>query len=119
MKRFFILLKDERGSVESALVIIPLLLLFLIGMQLTTSAHMRNLEKANLQDVVSKRAISGLFSETDEYIHIASNGDSQNLDLLVSHSSHPLPILVPGLDQILGRVPEINVDGIAVIENAR
>ncbi len=119
MKSVLSTLKDDRGSAESALVTIPLLLVFLFGMQILVSAHFRNIEKIALQDSVTKRAISGQLSESDSFIHVDSSGDSQNLDLLVARSESPLPILVPGLKEILGFEPMVNIDGIAIIENQR
>ena len=100
-------LKSERGSVESAMILIPLLTLFLIGMQIATAAHARNMERSFLQDDVSKRAISGQFNDSDEFVHINSGGDGETVDLLVRHQS-------------LGHLSfGVELDGVAVIENQR
>ncbi len=112
-------LKSERGSVESGAIILPLLFLFLIGMQLAISSHSRNMEKLLQQSSVSQRAISGDFIEGDEFIHIESSGDDQQLDLLVSRRVRPLPALLPSLEKILQREPTLLVEGVAVIENRR
>lgn len=110
---------NERGNVESALVLIPLLTLFLIASQLTIAIHGRNMSKVGAQDAASTRAISGEFVDSDTYLHIHSPDPHQNLDLLVSHERRVLPQLISGLGQILGSKREIDVSGIAIIENQR
>ena len=112
-------LTSERGSIEAGAMIIPLLFLFLIGMQLAISSHLRNMEKMNEQSNVSRRAISGEFSEGDEFIHIESSGDDQELDLLISQRKRSLISLIPSLPEILHRRPTLVVEGVAVIENRR
>jgi hypothetical protein len=111
--------RDESGSAESTLVLIPLLILFLIGAQLTLAVHARNITRMETQNGASIRAISGEFEESDEFIHIESSGDSQNLDLLVAHGERDIRDLIPGFS---GRVTSgrmVEVDGIAIVENAR
>ena len=112
-------LKSEKGSVETGALIVPLLFLFLIGMQLAISAHSRNMEKLLQQSVVSERAILGDFLDGDEFIHIESSGDDQELDLLVARREKPLISLIPSLPEILQRNPTLLVEGVAVIENRR
>jgi hypothetical protein len=119
MKLSWSALKDEKGSVESAMVLVPLLLLFLIGAQLATAVHTRNMERQTVQDQVTKRAISGVFSPDDEFLHIDSSGDGQNLDLLISRRSTSLTNLIPNF---LGGVTEgrgIDLYGLAIVENQR
>lgn len=113
------LLRSENGNVESALVLIPLLTLFLVGSQITIAIHMRNMTKVSAQDAASTRAISGNFDDSDTYLHIYSPDPNQNLDLLISREKRGLPQLVPGLDQLLGSASEVDVNGIAIIENQR
>jgi hypothetical protein len=112
-------LLGERGSFEAALLLLPLTLLFLIGMQLALSSHSRNMEALFAQDEASARAIAGQFQEGDEFIEIESSGDNQNIDLLVTHRERPIRNLIPSLSSIVGRQRLISVDGIAVIENRR
>lgn len=112
-------LKSTRGNAESAMVIVPLALLFLIGMQISVAAHVRNLAKITAQDEASKRAISGEFASDDQFIHIDTSGDGQNLDLLIVRRESGLVDLVP---KFLGQVSSgrsIDVEGFAVIENQR
>lgn len=113
----FLRLRD--GNVESALTIIPVLTLFLIGMQLAITSHLRNMERVQIQASISERAISGKFLVGDEFIHIDASGDGQNLDLLVAHQSHDIPHLVPGISGLLQHQLATEVDGLAIIENQR
>ena len=112
-------LRDERGNVESSLVIVPLTILFLMGMQVAISVHGRNVAKLQVQSDVSTRALTGDFSDDDRFIHIESSGDGQNLDLLVAKQSSSIVDLLPGFlsGASSGRVLE--VEGIAIVENQR
>ena len=111
--------RDDRGSAESALVLIPLLTLFLIGMQISLATHSRNVERMNVQDEASVRAISGEFQEYDNFIQIESTGDGKNLDLLVTHREKNIKDLLPGLLSQVSSRREVSVDGIAIVENSR
>ena len=119
MKRLLHLLRCERGSVESALVLVPLMVLFLIGMQIATATHTRNVEKIDAQNSATTRAISGDFEIGDEFIHIDSSGDGQNLDLLVTHKQSSLSDLLPGFLGGGSSGREVTVDGMAIVENQR
>jgi hypothetical protein len=101
------------------MVLIPLITMFLIATQLTIAIHGRNLAKTSAQDGASRRAISGNFLPSDIFVHIDSPDSNQNLDLVVSRQQGILPALIPGLRQIMGREPGIQVSGLAVIENQR
>jgi hypothetical protein len=113
------LITDERGSVESALILIPLLITFLIGFQMAYVAHARNVARNEIQNQVSVRAISGKFGVDDRLIHIDSSGDSQNLDLLVAEKSGTLLNFLPNLLGISVNQRVISVNGIAIVENSR
>jgi len=82
---------EDDGNVESSMVLIPLLSLFLIAAQLTVTIHGRNMEKISAQDEASVRAISGEFKDSDTYLHIYSPDPNQNLDLVISHRRKTLP----------------------------
>lgn len=112
-------LQDERGSVESSLVLIPLLTLFLIAAQLTVALHGRNMEKVAAQDEASIRAINGEFKDSDTYLHIYSPDPNHNLDIVISHRQKSLPQLIPGISKIIGSDLSTEVSGIAVVENQR
>lgn len=75
--------------------------------------------KISAQDGASTRAISGNFDETDTFRHIDSLDPHQNLDLLISHKKGFLPHIMLGLEKIMGSKKEIDVTGVAIVENQR
>jgi hypothetical protein len=107
-------LAKEDGNVESALVLIPLLIVFLIGAQIIAATNLRNADLAMAQGDAAARAISQEFHPDDELIEIG--GGVEKIRVLVTHRSHTVPQLVPGLIELLGGAPAIDVVGIAVIE---
>ena len=111
--------KDERGNVESSLVLIPLLFLFLIAVQLILAIGMRNADSLHVSDQASTRAISGIFSESDREEKLKSPDRFSHLSILITTQSRKIPALVPGLTALLGRDLETDVQGIAIIENTR
>lgn len=104
---------------ESSLVLIPLLTLFLIAAQLTVAIHGRNMEKVAAQDEASIRAISGEFKDSDTYLHIYSPDPNQNLDLVISHREKEIPQLLPSVSKLVGSDLRTEVSGIAIVENQR
>lgn len=119
MKRLRAFCGDERGNVESAMVLVPLLILFLVGTQLASSAYLRNSERMSAQDEATTRAISGDFRSEDEFIHIDSSGDGQNLDLLITRHTLSIADLVPNFLGGASSNREVDLFGLAVVENQR
>jgi hypothetical protein len=119
MKKAIKFLKDERGNVESSLVLIPLLILSLIGFQLATAVHLRNTKTIEAQADATSRAISGEFEGGDEFIHIDTSGDGQNLDLLVTSRRTGLVDFLPGFLSGKSSNREIYLHGLAILENQR
>jgi len=113
------LVKDDRGNVESSLVLIPLLLLFLVGMQLILAIGMRDADSLAAADQASTRAISGNFSHSDRERKLESPDRFSNLSMLITMQSRKIPELVPGLAALLGRDLETDARGLAIIENTR
>lgn len=107
-------LRREDGNVESALVLIPMLFLFLIGAQIIAATNLRNADLAMAQGDAANRAISQQFLAEDEVIEIG--GGIEKIRLLVTHRSHSVLQLVPGLIEIFGGAPKTQVVGISVIE---
>ena len=105
-------LRCERGSVESALVLLPLMTLFLIATQISVAIHARNFEKVVVQDQASQRALTGEFEETDKFFSIYSPDPNQNLDLVVTTRERKLP-------RVFGDEYQVQVTGIAIVENQR
>ena len=113
------IIRDERGNVESSLVLIPLLFLFLVGIQLILAIGMRDADSLKASDQASTRAISGNFSQMDKEEKLLSPDRFSNLSLLITTQSRKIPQLVPGLAALLGRDLETDARGIAIIENTR
>lgn len=108
---------DERGSVESAMVIIPLLILFLLSAQLIVATNMRTLDMAMTQSQASQRAITGVIYASDEVIDLNSPDAFEHIRILVTHKSRVIPQLLPNLIAMIKRNPRIDVSGVAVMEN--
>jgi len=106
--------QKEDGNVESALVLIPMLILFLIGVQLLVSINIRNTQMALAQGDASARAISHQYELGDQILEVG--GGIEKIQILITHRIQRLPQLVPGLFSLLGGNPVSEVIGIAVIE---
>lgn len=107
-------LRRDGGNVESALVLIPMLFLFLIGAQIIAVTNLRNADLAMAQGDAAKRAISQQFHADDEVIEIG--GGIEKIRVLITHRSHSVLQLIPGLIEIFGGAPKTQVVGISVIE---
>ena len=107
-------LRKDDGNVESALVLIPMLILFLIGVQLIVATNIRNAEMALAQGDASARAISHQYQSSDEVIEVG--GRIEKIQFLITHRTRMLPQIVPGLVALMGGNPVSDVVGIAVIE---
>lgn len=114
VKRAYGELSREEGSVESALVLIPTLILFLTGIQIIVATNMRNADLALAQGDAASRAIAYNFRPSDQIFEVGGRIDK--IHVLVSHRSHTVPQLVPGLRELMGGPPVTDVIGIAVIE---
>jgi len=105
--------KDD-GNVESALVLIPMLILFLIGVQLIVSTNIRNTQMALAQGDASARAISHQYKSGDQLLEVV--GGIEKIRILITHRTQSLPQMVPGLLSLMGGTPVVEVVGIAVVE---
>jgi hypothetical protein len=114
---FKALVKDESGNIESAMVLMPLLLLFLCSIQLASAIQIRNFDQSEVQSQASTRAISGTFAETDSIINISSSNPFEDQLLLIVSKRRDIPILIPGLSKVLGGKLQSDVKGIAVVES--
>ena len=110
-------LRQERGNVESSLVLIPLIFLFLIAVELIVATNLRNSDFSLAQSDASSRAISGVLSSTDQVIDLNSPDSFTHMKLLITHRKRSLPQLVPGLVALLGGNAVVDVNGVAVMEN--
>jgi len=102
----------EEGVVESTLVIIPLIILFLTSAALIVAVNYRNLDLAYVQTDATSAAITSAASSADEVVSFSSAGGFR---LLVTHRRRTLPNLIPHLS-FLGGTRSIDVTGLAVME---
>jgi hypothetical protein len=110
-------IRDESGNVESAMVLIPLIFLFLCSIQLVSAIYIRNTNQIDVQNQASIRAISGSYVDTDSILNISSRYPFEDQKILVVSKRRNIPLLVPGLRNWLGRELQSEVTGVAVIEN--
>ena len=75
---------------------------------------MRNADLAMAQGEAANRAISQQFHADDEVMEIG--GGIEKVRVLITHRSHSVLQLVPGLIELFGGIPKTNVVGISVIE---
>ena len=109
-------LRQDEGNVESALVLIPLLILFMISVELIVATNLRTSDFALAQADASRRAISGEVRASDQVIELDSPDSFAHMKVLVSHRKHSLPQLVPGLMSLIGGHAVVEVNGVAVME---
>ena len=115
---FKALIKDESGNIESAMVLIPLLFLFLCSIQLVAAIQVRNFDQNEVQSQASSRAISGTFAETDSILNISSSNPFEDQQMLIVLKRRDIPIFIPGLSKVLGGKLQSDVRGVAVIESS-
>ena len=116
MKRQISSLKRDDGNVESAMVLIPLLILFMIGIELIAATNLRNGDAAIAQGDASRRAISGEVSSQDEVIELYSPDKFAHIRVLITHRRTTVPQLIPGLIAFFNGSPSTDVKGAAIME---
>lgn len=110
-------LRGEEGVVESTLVIIPLLVLFLIAAGLIITVNYRNLDLTYAQSDASSTAITSLVSDGDEVVSLSSPFSFNALRLLITHRRRTFPSIIPNLPFLSGvQAHSTDVTGIAVME---
>ncbi|MBP6083867.1 MAG: hypothetical protein KA459_00250 [Candidatus Planktophila sp.] len=109
-------MKNESGSVESALVLIPLLILFLVTMQIGVAINFRNIDRTFAQSEASERAISGQFASGDRVMEVNPFGTFNSLGILITRKVSSIPILIPFIGSFINRGHRSEVSGIAVLE---
>ncbi|MCF8534923.1 MAG: hypothetical protein K9F92_01905 [Candidatus Nanopelagicaceae bacterium] len=105
--------RSEDGSVESALVVIPLLALFLISFQLVLTVTNRNILASYAQSSATHSSITGQFANGDRVIDLDSPDAFKELKAVVSTRNRQLPNLVPFLDQ---HDRQLSVNGFSILE---
>ncbi|MEI6476882.1 MAG: hypothetical protein WCO27_04055 [Actinomycetes bacterium] len=118
IRKLWKILGDEEGSVESALVLIPLLALFLITFQLIVGINYRNLDLSYAQSSASSHAINSIVESDDELVILDGENPQNTLSLLISHSVRRIPSLIPRIPFLKGGGDmHTDIDAIAVMES--
>jgi hypothetical protein len=107
---------EDKGNIESAMVLIPLLFLFLCSAQLISTTFLRNSALINAQSEASTRAISGELIQGDSIVNVENSDRFHDLRLLIVRNVKDLPMLVPGLGRIINKRLESDIKGVAIIE---
>ena len=98
------------------MVLIPLLILFLISLELIIATNLRNSDYAMAQADASTRAITGEIASSDQVIELDSLDPFSHTKVLITSRRRTLPQLIPGLLDLLSGNSMIQVNGAAVIE---
>ena len=115
MKKLFKYIHSEAGNIESALVMIPLLSLFLVTLQLIATVNYRNVDMTATQNQASTQAIWQEINSDDQEINLASGSPFEKLRLLIVKTEREIPQIFPGVSALLGG-KKIRTTGTAVIE---
>ena len=115
-ERLIARIREERGNVESSLVLIPLIFLFLAIFQIIITINFKSIDHAVVQSEATQQAILG---EVDPEARLHRIDLYNDIRLLVIERVRSIPQIVPGLASLLGREPEVRMNGVAVIEEPR
>jgi hypothetical protein len=115
MKRFLKYLHSEDGNVESALVLIPLISLFLATLQLIATVNIRNVDMTAAQNQASEQSVWQQINSTDNEVKLASGSPFEKLRLVIVNVERELPQIFPGINTLMGG-RKIRTVGTAVIE---
>ncbi len=109
--------RDQKGVVESTLVMIPLVALFLITLELIAAVNYRNIDSSLAQSDASTRAITTSPEATDEVVTFSPGNTGETLRLVVVRRHRSLPTFLSYLPMISGiRRHSTEVVGVAVVE---
>ena len=107
--------KDESGNVESALVIIPLITLFLATLQLIVTVNFRNVDLTMVQNRASAQATQQQVFSEDRLVKLNSYDSFDELRMLIVTKKREIPQIFPWVSKFLsGR--QLNLKGVALIE---
>ena len=115
MKNWIKYLNSENGNIESSLVVVPLIALFLATLQLIATVNFRNVDMTATQNRASKQAVWQEINPTDQEIKLDSGSTFEKLRLLVVRTERNIPQIFPGIASLMGG-KKIRTSGTAVIE---
>lgn len=117
MNKWIKYLHSEEGNVESALVIVPLIGLFLATLQLIATVNFQNVDMTNSQNLASKQSVWQEINPGDQEIKLDSGSSFERLRLLVVKTEREIPQIFPGIATLMGG-KKIRTSGTAVIEES-
>ena len=117
MRKWIKYFHSEEGNVESALVIIPLIALFLATLQLISIVNFQNVDMTASQNRASKQSVWQEINPGDQEIKLDSGSSFEKLRLLVVKTERQIPQIFPGIATLLGG-KKIRTSGTAVIEES-
>ena len=115
MKNWIKYLNSENGNIESSLVVVPLIALFLATLQLIATVNFRNVDMTATQNRASKQAVWQEINPTDQEIKLDSGSTFEKLRLLVVRTERNIPQIFPGIASLMGG-KKIRTSGTSVIE---
>jgi hypothetical protein len=118
MKKFLKYLHSAEGNVESALVIIPLIALFLATLQLIATVNYRNVDMTRTQNTASNQAVWAEVKPGDQEIKLDSGSAFEELRLIVVKTEREIPRIFPGIANLIGN-KKLITKGTAVIEESQ
>ena len=110
-------LRADSGNVEIALVMIPLISLFLITLQLIATVNLRNVDMTSAQNRASFQAVQQEVFPEDQLITLKSGDFFSRLRLLVVQVEREIPLIFPGVGQLIG-AKKIKTTGTSVFEES-
>ena len=115
MNKWIKYLHSEEGNVESALVIVPLIALFLATLQLIATVNIQNVDMTASQNRASKQSVWQEIKPGDQEIKLDSGSSFEKLRILVVKTEREIPQIFPGIATLMGG-KKIRTSGTAVIE---
>ena len=117
MKKWSEYFQSEDGSVESALVIVPLIALFLATLQIIATVNFRNVDLTKTQSQASYQATWQEIRPNNLEIKLDSGSPYEKLRLLVVKFDSNLPQIFPGIASLMG-TKKLRSTGTAVVEES-
>lgn len=108
---------DDSGTVESSLVMIPLVLLFLITLQLIATLNLRNVDLVSTQNEARIKAIQRNLTTDDRLLELKSGDMFERFRLLIINKEREIPQIFPGIIRMLGG-KKLRSSGVSVYEEA-
>ena len=116
-KKYLAWLREDSGNVESALVMIPLISLFLITLQLIATVNLKNVDMTSTQNRAGFQAVQQDVYPEDQLLTLNSGDFFSRLRLLIIRTERNMPQIFPGVSNLVGG-KKIKTTGTAVYEES-